>query len=150
VKVLGRGGLFIKFMGFGGAVMFLVFAILTATGPSNSLPMTLGDATLFGLLAAVLVLAATTSVRLDGRDLVLVRLFSVTPVPLARIKRASGSNGLEIVTRDGATHTHIGYGSSLIGSLTGNRRSTRVAAAVTDAVQRSGPSATAALSVSLG
>lgn len=128
-------------MGFAGAVMWFTFALVTATGPDNSLALTLRDGALYGILAAGFVLLATTSVRLDAGRLVLVRWLTTTPIPLGSISRASGDDGLEIVTRDGVTYTHIGYGSSLIGSFTGNRRSTRVAAAVTAAVEQAGPSA---------
>ena len=124
----------IKLMGLGGSGMFLVLTILTATGQSNSLGTTIGDASLFGLLGALLLLAATTSVCTDGQDLVLVRLLAVTRLPLANIKSASGDNGLEIVMADGQTYTHFGYGSSLLGSLTGNRRSTGVAKAIQGAI----------------
>ena len=130
VKVLGRGGAITNLIGAAGAVMVFVMAVLTATSPSNGLALTIRDALIFGALAAVFMLLATTSVQLDGRHLVLVRLFSVTHVPMASIKRVSGLNGLEIVTKDGITYTHVGYGSSLLGVLTGNRRSTRVARAI--------------------
>ena len=132
--VLGRGGVFINTLGLAGAAMFLAFAVLTATGPSNSLGVALQDAALFGVLAAFMVLIATTSVRVEGRCLTLVRLVSVTVIPFSSIKRVTGGNGLEIETLDGDDYTHIGYGSSLLGSLTGNRRSTRVADAANRAM----------------
>ena len=139
-QVLGRGGQFISLLGLLLIVGPLALTVLTARGPSDHLRDVLGDAAIFGALATYGYLASTTSVRVCGSDLVLVRLVAVTTVPLLEVSAVSGENGLEVRTRGGQTLTHIGYGSSLLGAMTGNRRSSRVAARIQRAVEVEGAS----------
>lgn len=118
----------------------MVLTVLTAGGPLNSLGDVLADAAIFGALGAFGCLTSTTSVRVSGGDLVLVRLLAVTTVALPEVVGVRGENGLEVETKDGQTLTHIGYGSSLLGTMTGNRRATHVAARVRQRLPESGPS----------
>src|SRR3954447_3556052 len=128
-EVLGRGGLIIKLLGLAFIPLVVGITVFESTGTAP-LGKRVEDALLFGVLATFGLLAATTSVRIDGSDLQLVRLVATTSIPLSMITKVSGENGLEVTTQGGTTYTHIGYGGSLIGALTGNRRATRVAARI--------------------
>lgn len=128
-EVLGRGGAGINLLGISLIVLVVGFTILESTGDA-SLGKRIEDALGFGVLATYGFLTSTTSVRLDGRYLQLVRLFATTRIPVSIITSVSSENGLEVTTADGETYTHIGYGSSLIGDFTGNQRATRVAAKI--------------------
>ncbi len=133
-EVLGRGGLGINLLGLACVIMSLAFTVLTAGSPANNLGTAVGDALIFGVIAAYGYLTSTTSVEVRGDALVLVRLLSVTSLPWPSVLRVSGENGLEITTKGGQTLTHIGYGSSILGALTGNRRSIRVAGRIKQAM----------------
>ena len=89
---------------------------------------------LFGAMATYGYLTSTTSVQVRGDDLAFVGLLLVTRLPLPSVLWVSGEDGLEVATTGGQILTHIGYGSSILGVLTGNRRSNRVAARIRDAL----------------
>ncbi len=133
-EVLGRGGLGINVLALTLIVVSIVFNVLNALAPGSHLGAAVGGGMLFGAMATYGYLASTTSVQVRGDDLVLVGLLSVTRLPLPSVLRVSGEDGLEVTTTGGQTLTHMGYGSSVLGALTGNRRSNRVAARIRDAL----------------
>lgn len=130
--MLGRGGLAMNVMSVGGALMFMTFAGLAATSPHVSGAEVLRESLLFGLLMSGFLLAGTMSIAGHGRDLVLVGVFRTTTLPVEDFVEASGDDGLVITRSNGETLGHVGYGSSLLGLLTGNRRSTAVAGRITE------------------
>lgn len=129
--VLGRGGLAIRLLALAGALMMGVFAFVTATTAGNSASLVAQDALLEGLLLAGLLLLATMSISVRDGLLVLVGVFTTTTIPATALVSASGQNGLDVVTTDGRAFGHFGYGGSLIGLVTGNRRPATIARRIT-------------------
>jgi hypothetical protein len=129
--VLGRGGLAMNAICLGAAVMFVTFAALTALSDFNSTRDAALDGLFLGFLMSGNLLAASMSIRGEGREVVLVSVVRTTTIPVEQFIGATGENGLEITTVSGERVGHIGYGGSLIGLMTGHRRSTEVARRIT-------------------
>jgi len=129
--VLGWGGFVERLVAVAAIGMLLTFTFLESTDPSGpALSKLLGDVALFGLGIAFFLDILSTRVEVQGSNLSLVNPVTRTTIPAVRIARVEWADGLEIVDASGRRHGHVGYGGSVLGSLTGNRRSANVASKV--------------------
>ena len=120
----------------GFALVFVAFMTWVSAGYCSGpvdFPYLLQGPGFFGLISGVILLVATSRVRITPSCVELVNLFAITTITFAAIGRVDADNGLALVTTDGTEHHSVAFGGSLLAALTGNRRATHLRSRITAA-----------------
>jgi len=103
------------------------FLLMTILIRFQTLSACASSSAVLGAAAGGEAVLAFIGIWVSDSQLIVRNFLSVRTVPISEVIGVSWSSGLRIVTSGGANVGSLAYGSSLIGNLTGNRRSEHVA-----------------------